>query len=227
MADTSLLSVVDESLQLRIYGKPVDDITLSAAAGSQYAAELDTKSLSFAWIYGVKLAGLCKRLPHPVIAVVPGNGKPASGCDEFPSSAGYLMWELPKNGPLAVLRYEVGTASEVVDKLLAPRLTVDHDFHIYDVHLSGTKVVGRVRAYLRLRQSTPFGEIKIVVIDRDDPFSIDLIPDLCITVFSIGVASLQICFHNNPNRVCGEARIDIDTPIGGIHQSFPIACVNV
>jgi len=120
MSESSFLSVVDDLLQVRIYAKKVDDMTIATASGSLYATELQGKALTLVWVYGVKLAGQCKRLPHRVIAVVPGDGVPPSGCDEFPSQEGYLMWLFPKNSPLAVLSYDVGTAAEIVDRLLEP-----------------------------------------------------------------------------------------------------------
>ncbi len=231
MTDNSnFLSTIDESLVIRLYGKKAPDLTVASTKDSALVETYSIAGIVFAWIYGAKVLGICKRLPKPVLVIVPDADKDPKGCQEFGDPKQFRMWTLPKGSPLVKLAYEVGTAEEISSPVIQPFLDVMADFHIHDVKLTGTVITGKLRSYLRLRQPGPFGTtlFDITVVDRDDTISFDFTEFSCITVFSIGVASAQICFHANPNRICGEVVVGINLPIiGHWGQTFTLACVNL
>jgi hypothetical protein len=226
----SLLSVVDASLSIRAYGKIANDLALNVASeDSQVAIQFGATKPIFAWVYGIGFLGSCRALPKPLLLLMPDGGSDPSGCTQFEDPKEFRMWVLPKDGPVVALTQQIGPAHNVLAGDVSILTEVTSDFRVYNVRVETGKVKGRVRAYLRLRQPGPFGStiFDIVVIDRDDEFSIDLNPGLCITVFSVGVASAQICYRDNPNRICGEVQVGIDLPvIGHWSKNFPIACVN-
>ena len=229
-ANSGLLSIIDEALVIRLYGKKLPDLSLDpkSLSDSLIAKHYSGLPLGFASVYGADVFGKCYKSPSPFIAIVPGPGEDPVGCGEFSDPKVYRMWTLSKGDPLVKLKYEVGTAEAVAVPEVTPLVDVDADFHIHDVKLTGTVVSAKLRSYLRLRQSTPFGNIDVTVIDRDDTISFDFNQIPCITVFSIAVASAQICFHANPNRICGEVVVGVDLPIiGHWGQTFTIACVNL
>lgn len=226
----SFFSVVDASLSIRVYGKSADDLTLNVAAGdtlvaSQYGATKPT----FAWVYGIGFLGNCRALPKPLLLLMQDGGSDPTGCGQFGDPKEFRMWVLPKDAPVVALTQQIGSVQDVLGGDISVLVDITSDFRVYNVRVDAGKIKGRVRAYLRLRQPGPFGStlFDIVVIDRDDEFSIDITPGLCITVFSVGVASAQICYRDNPNRICGEVQVGIDLPIiGHWSQNFPIACVD-
>jgi hypothetical protein len=226
----NFLSTVDDMLVIRLYGKKVVDLSVKPTKDSMLVNAYSGASISFARIYGAKILGTCQRLPAPLLAIVPDTDKDPDGCDEFADPKEFRMWTLPKGAPIVKLAYDVGNAEEIVPSGVRPFLDVNADFHFHDVQLNGTVISGKLRSYLHLHQSGPFGTtlFDVTVVDRDDTLSFDFNQLPCITVFSIGVASAQVCFHANPNRICGEAVVGIDLPvIGHWGQTFTIACVNL
>ena len=225
-AETTFHSVVDDGLLVRVYGKKVEDLTLAVQKDSHFAIQHGGGPLTFVLVRGIQFLGECHALTVPVLVPLPGDGAPPTGCCQFKDQ---LMWVIPKGSPLVALTHNVGTAEEFAKSLAEKRLDVDSNFTLSHLRVEGNTVKGHLRAYLRLKQSGPFGTtlFNIVVIDRNDDFSIQLVPDFCITVFSIGVASAQVCFHENPRRVCGEVFVGLDLPLGLGHfgQNFAIACV--
>jgi hypothetical protein len=224
---TDFLSSIDEKFQIKVFGKKVSDIDITAKKQTVLSKGGVTK-LILVKVFGTKLFGDCIKLPSPFYTLLPDNGMPSDGCGDLGNPDEYLMWVLGKNDEFVSLLIETGTVEEIIKKGEAVRLNVDADFHIHDVTVSGTTVSAKLRAYLHLRQPGPFGTtiFDITVINGDYSFSVNI--DTCITVFSIAVASAQVCFHTNPNRVCGEVSVGIDLPvIGHWGQNFPIACVNI
>jgi hypothetical protein len=110
-------------------------------------------------------------------------------------------------------------------------LDVNSDFRIHDLALSDATLSGKVKAYLHLYQSRPFGFtiLDVTVLDMDAPFAIDFTSLLnkSISVFSNGVADAEVCFYSNPNRVCGSVSVHVNLPdIGAWFQTFALACVH-
>ena len=222
----SFISAVDDLLVVRIYGKKTIDLSIASAKDSYLVKGYGAASVSFAWIYGAKVLGLCQRFPKPFLIIVPDNDKDPDGCDEFADPKQYRMWTLPKSTPVVKLNHQVVLAEEIA----LAGLEVSADFHFHDVQVTGTVISAKLRSYLRLRLPGPFGStiFDITVVDRDDTLSFDFNQLPCVTVFSIGVASAQVCFHANPNRICGEVVVGIDLPvIGHWGYTFTIACVNL
>ena len=221
--DTTFQSLVDDALQVKVYGKKVEDLTLTARKDSFFASQYGGGPLTFVLVFGVRFLGKCRTLPVPLLIPLPGEGTAPTGCCEFKDQ---LMWVIPKGSPLVALTQSVVTAEDLAASLTQPRLDVDSNFTLSNVRIDGNTVKGHLRAYLRLHQSTPFGPINIVVIDRNDDFAFPL-PDICVTVFSIAVASAQVCLRENPRRLCGEVSVGVDLPfgLGQFSQNFPIACV--
>jgi hypothetical protein len=230
MMESTFQAALDDALRVVAFGKTIEDLTIAPSKESSFAKAHSTEKLTFAWIHGARIDGSCVNFPKPILLLLPGDGAKPTGCSEFTAEKGFLMWNIPKEGPVALLTHDVGPAGEII-KLAATRgLETTSDFRIYDVRLDGTVVRGKVRAYLRFKLPGPFHTtiFDITVIDRDDAFSIDLAPGLCIPVFSIGVATAQVCFHNHPNRICGEVVVGIDLPVVGHYgKTFTLACVNV
>uniref|UniRef100_Q01RE2 Uncharacterized protein n=1 Tax=Solibacter usitatus (strain Ellin6076) TaxID=234267 RepID=Q01RE2_SOLUE len=225
--ELGFFDVVDQSLQISVYGKTAVGISIDkSAAQSAFAQPYAQTGIVFAWIYGFGFMGTCTKLAKPALVVLPNSAQDPKGCSEFADPKQYRMWTLPKDSVITALDQKVGTVEGLV---IRPFLDIQSDFRIHDVTFDGTTLRGKVRAYLHLHQSGPFGTtiFDITVVDRDDSFSFSLVPDLCITVFSIGVASAQVCYHDNPRRVCGEVQVGIDLPvIGHWGQNFPLICVN-
>lgn len=223
---TEFLPAIDEKFQIRVVGKKVTDVEVTSKRGSVLSTDAAGK-LVLVKVYGAKLFSDCIKLPVPIYTLLPDNGKPSDACGDLGNPDEYLMWVLGKDQKFVSLSIDTGSVEEIIKKGLAPFVNIDADFHIHDVTVSGTSVSAKLRAYLRLRQPGPFGDIfNITVVDGDYSFSVNI--NTCITVFSIGVASAQVCFHTNPNRVCGEVSVGIDLPvIGHWGRNFPIACVNV
>jgi hypothetical protein len=223
----SFISAVDDLLVVRMYGKKAIDLTLMSGKESKLAKQYGAKSVSFAWLYGAKVLGLCQRFPKPLLVVVPDNDEDPDGCDEFADPKVYRMWTLPKGSPLVKVAHEVVKVEEIA----LTGLETYADFHFHDVQLNGTVLSAKLRSYLRLRLGGPFGStiFDITIIDRDDTLSFDFNQVPCVTVFTIaGIANAQVCFHANPNRICGEVVVGIDLPvIGHWGQTFTIACVNL
>lgn len=135
----------------------------------------------------------------------------------------------PYFGPVIPIGTTNWPSSAVSMPVVHTRLDVDSDFRIHDVALQGTSLVGKIRAYLHLKQNGPFGStiFDITVVDIDQPFSIDLIFDRPITLYSIGPVSIQVTLHNHPRRICGEVQVGVDLPVvGHWGQKFSLVCVN-
>jgi len=232
-SNANFLPAIDELLVVRLYGKKIEDLAITPAkqqSNSPLIASYSGSALSFAWIYGASVLGWCRTLPAPILAVVPNNDVDPVGCGDFGDPKQYRMWVLPKGSPLVRLSHQVGTAEQIVSTDIHTLIDVNADFHLHDIQLNGTVISAKLRSYLHLHQSGPFGStiFDITVVDRDDTLSFDFNTLPCITVFSIGVASAQVCFHANPNRICGEVVVGIDLPvIGHWGQTFTIACVNL
>jgi hypothetical protein len=226
-ATHSFVSAVDDLIVIRIYGKKAIDLSLTSGKESKLAKEYGAKGVSFAWLYGARVLGLCQQFPKPVLVLVPDSDEDPEGCEQFSDPKVYRMWTLPKGSPLVRVTHEVVQ----VEQIALSGLEVQADFHFHDIQLNGTVLSGKLRSYLHLRLGGPFGStiFDITVIDRDDTLSFDFNQIPCITVFTIaGVASAQVCFHANPNRICGEVVVGIDLPvIGHWGQTFTIACVNL
>jgi len=110
-------------------------------------------------------------------------------------------------------------------------LDVNSDFRIHDLGLRAATLSGKVKAYLHLHQSGPFGFtiLDVTVLDMDAPFAIDFtsLVSKSISVFSNGVADAAVCFYPNPNRVCGSVSVHVNLPeIGAWFQTFNLACVH-
>jgi hypothetical protein len=228
----NFLPAVDDLLVVRLYGKKIEDLTINPAkqAKSPLIDAYSGSALAFAWIYGAQVLGACRKVPTPFLAVVPDTAVDPVGCDEFGDPKEYRMWVLPSGAPLVKLSHQLVTAEQVLAPDVRPFLDVNADFHLHDVQLNGTVISAKLRSYLHLHQSGPFGTtlFDITVVDRDDTLSFDFNQLPCVTVFTIAVASAQICFHANPNRICGEVVVGIDLPVvGHWGQTFTIACVNV
>jgi hypothetical protein len=228
-ADRSFISLVDQSIGLDLFGSKIVDLTLNKPAAPSRLGDLyPGKTLIFAYIEGARVLGKCTRFPSPVILLVPDTGTAPKGCDEFSDPKKYEMWSLSNTDTIATLSLHVMTVEQLASAT-QPRVDVTSDFRIYNVKVSGTVISGTVRAYLRLKQPGPFGStiFDITVIDGNYNFSYDFSSLSCITVFTIAVASAQICYHANPNRICGEVSVGIDLPvIGHWGQNFTLACVN-
>jgi hypothetical protein len=124
-------------------------------------------------------------------------------------------------------RYEKITALDPATRSL---LDVNSDFRIHDIALRDFTLSGKVKAYLHLHQSGPFGftMLDVTVLDMDAPFAIDFASLLSksISIFSNGVADAEIFFYPNPNRVCGSVSVHVNLPnLGAWFQTFNLACV--
>jgi hypothetical protein len=226
----SFLDSVNSTLSVRIFGNLADDLTLAPQKGSDLGKVYGSDELLFARIVGAQVSGMCFALPRPIFLIVPGKGDDPQGCSQFGDKTKYRMWSFPKGEPVVSLIHNVGSVEDAVGSGLKPFVDIQADFHFHDVSLNGTVLTANLRSYLKIHQSIPWpgSDINIVIIDRDDRFTIDFSSVPCITVFSIGVASAQVCYHPNPNRICGEVVVGIDLPwpIGHWGQTFTIACLN-
>jgi hypothetical protein len=224
-----LLDGIDEMLVVRLYGKPVTDVTITGGGRESALSRLYAGApIAFAWIHGVRAMGKCHTLPHPMLLLVPDRPKDPTDCGEFGDPEKFQMWELPADAQVATLDTNVVSVTELVPSEV--RLEVHDEFRIHGVRVEDGVLRGRVRAYLRLRQPGPFGTtiFNITVVDRDDAFEINLKPDVCIPVFSIGVASAEVCFRPNPDRICGSVSVSINLPVLGHYaRRWDLACVNV
>jgi hypothetical protein len=219
------ITSINDSLSVSLYGKKITDLVLQKPDRSPLL-DFYKQDIILAQIYGARVLGQCKRLPVPLIAFVPNTGEKPSGCDEFNNPDEYTMWVVPNGGPLVVLSSDTVNAAEVI----RPRgIDVQADFHFHDVTLNGTVLSASLRSYLKLHCCIWSACQDIVVVDRDDRFSWDFSSIACYPIYSIGVATAQVCFHPNPNRICGEVVVGIDLPLGLGHwgQTFTIACVNI
>lgn len=228
-SETSLMSLIDQSMGLDLYGSKLADLTLNKApSSSRFGNVFPGKDLIFAHIEGARVLGKCTRLPSPVILLVPDVGTTPTGCGEFSDPKKYEMWSLSNKDTIATLSLKVLTVEELASQVQT-RVEVNSDFRIYNVKVTGTVISGTVRAYLHLKQPGPFGStiFDITVIDANYNFSYDFSSISCITVFTVAVASAQVCYHANPNRICGEVSVGLDLPvIGHWGQNFSLACVN-
>jgi hypothetical protein len=220
--ETTFLSVIDESLIVRFYGTALNDLTLAMQENSIFASEFGAVPLTFVRVKGIRFLGVCHSLTEPLIFVLPGNGVAPTGCCEFKDQ---LMWVVKKGDPLASLGLKVATAEEFATPQATTRVDVDSNFTLSNVRLDGNTVKGHLRAYLRLSQSTPFGTLHATIIDRNDDFAFP-IPDICFTIFSIGVASAQVCVRENPRRLCGDVSVGVSVFGIDFSKSFDIACFN-
>jgi hypothetical protein len=211
-----ITSLVSEQLKLTAYGEPISGMTLRSDA--------EEAALGLVRVVGAKMLGQCKALSEPILLLLPGEGTELPKDGECGWKPPVRKWVLPNNQRLVAV--EMRPTS--LEDLIQPLINIEPDFRIHDLRIEGQTLRGRVRSFLRLRQPGPFGDIfNIVVIDRNDEFSIDLIPQRCLTVYSVGFASAEICFRSDPNRICGEVRISVQLPVGGSwSQNFQLACVN-
>lgn len=223
---TEFLPSIDEKFQIKIFGKKVTDVEINTSRASVLLRGNISK-LVLVKVYGTKLFGDCIKLPIPFYTLLPDNGMPSDVCGDLGNPDEYLMWILGKNQEFISLSVNSGNVEEIIKSQLHVLVDVNADFHVHDLNVSGTTVSGRLRAYLHLHQKLhwPLPDIDITIVDGDFPFSINI--DTCVTVATVSVVSAQVCFHTNPNRVCGEVSVGIDLPvIGHWGQVFSIACVN-
>jgi hypothetical protein len=226
----TIVGSINDALSVRLYGNVVTDLSIT---GGGLVTTLDpTKTPIFARIYGAKAFGACITLPKPMITIVPSNGAytQADDCEQFYDPANpnaFTVWVLQKGSPLITLT----TKFDTVDSLaVTPKLDVNADFHVYNLSVSGSVVSGTLRAYLHLHQPGPFGTtiFDVTVIDGNYPFQISLTPDICIPVpgLSAGVISAEVCYHPNPNRICGSVNVNVSIDGFGYNHTFDIVCVN-
>jgi hypothetical protein len=220
-----LNDLVSEQLTVTLYGDPVKGFEIRHPLG-EVVSQPGKDILLPVRVAGIKTFGACVILPSPILLLLPGAGQelkvPECGWEKPKQK-----WSLDPKFTTAAINITPVAIGDLAK--LRPSLDVQADFHLHDVHLDGTTIRGKLRSYLHLHQSLPFPlpDINVTVVDRDDAFAINLAPGTCITVFSIGVASAQVCYRANPNRICGEVQVGIDLPvIGHWGQNFTIACVN-
>lgn len=225
---TEFLSAIDDKFQIKIYGKKVTDIEIKASKTSILSRD-SASNLVLVKVYGTQmLGGGCTKLSAPFFTLLPDNGSNPDGCGEFGNADDYLMWTLGHKQEFVSLSFDTGNAAEIIKGKIGPHVDVSADFHVHNLSVTGTSVSGKLRAYLHLQQklSWPLPPINSTVVDGDFPFSVNV--NTCVTVATVAGASAQVCFHTNPNRVCGQVSVGIDLPvIGQWKQNFPIACVNV
>lgn len=221
-----LLSAIDEKFQIKIFGKTVSDVEIKSMKASILTKGAD--KLILVKVYGTKLFGKCMKLPIPFYTMLPDNGMPSDACSELGNPDEYLMWTLIKSQEFISISIETGAVEEIFNNQLSLFVDVDADFNIHDIKVTGTTISAILRAKLKLHQKLhwPLPDINVTVVDGDFPFSVDI--NTCVTVATVAFVSAQVCFHTNPNRICGEVSVGIDLPvIGHWGQNFSIACINV
>lgn len=226
--EIGLLSSVADEFNIKVFGKKINDIAFTASKTNVFK-NAESKPV-LVKVYGTKLLEKCVALSKPFYLILPDNGVKPDGCGIFGDPNEYLMWIFPRTESLVKLSVEIGMIEQMITEIVHPFLDVNADFHIHDFKVEGTKLSGKLKAYLHLHQSGPFGTtlLDITLINGDYSFSIDLIPTTCVNVFSIGIASAQICFYDNPNRICGTVDVSVDLPIiGHWGRKFDIACVKI
>ncbi len=223
--ETDIISSIDDSFQIKIYGKKVNDIEISSSRSG------NGQKLIIVKVFGTKVAGDCIKLPKPFYCFLPDKGIPPDACGDLGDSNEYLMWIVAKKDEFVKLSLETGIAEEMVKSDIQILMDVNAHFYFHDVNISGTKITGSLRAWLNFHQKLPWPahDIDVTPIpDRDYPFSIDITPNLCYPIYSVGIATAEVCVYANPNRVCGSIRVDVPLPSPLPHYShtFDIACVN-
>ena len=226
--EIELLSSINEGFNIKIYGKKVKDILIGESKTKLFT---DTeKKMTFVKVYGSKVLDNCITLSKPFYTILPDNGTKPDGCNAFGDPNEFLMWTFPKGQSIAKLTLETDYLEKALTEVAHPNLDVNVNFQIHDFSVNGSTVSGKLKAYLHLRQPGPFGTtlFDITPVNGDYPFSLSLTPNTCVTVFSIGVASAQLCFYSQPNRICGTVDVGIDLPVvGHWGKKFDIACVNI
>lgn len=220
--EISFLSQVDEKLVIRIYGKKVHDFSIKPSEKSKFGA-----NINFVQVYGAKILGICSKLPTPILTMLPGEGVAPVGCSDFDPKE-FLMWVLPKDHPLVTFDTQITSIEEFAKQQVNFLIDVDSEFGIHDLQVHGDTVSGTLRARLKLHQKMPWPapDINVTVVDGNFPFSFKL-ANVCYPVYTVGVASAQLCISLNPNKICGEITFSVPLPFG-LHfdRTFTIACVS-
>lgn len=218
----SFLSEVDEKLEIRIYGKKVHDFSIIPIEKSKLGAKT-----TFVKIYGIKALGICHKLSKPLLTILPGDGQVSIGCSDFDTKE-FLMWMLPKEHPIVTFETQVTSIEEFINQEVKPLIDVDAAFGIHNLQVNGDTISGYLQARLKLHQKLPWPakDINITVVDGNFPFSFKL-ANVCYPIYTVGVASAQLCISLNPNKICGEINFSVPLPFGlHFNHSFQIACVS-
>lgn len=82
-SNPNFLSTIDESLIIRLYGTKIQDLSIVAPSHSPLVTGYGATSVSFAWIHGAKVLGICRQLPSPLLVIVPDPDSDPEGCEVF------------------------------------------------------------------------------------------------------------------------------------------------
>jgi hypothetical protein len=192
--------------EIAAFGKKVVGLEVSTDTKQSLSKHLDSKDVSIATIYGIKIFGYCVKLRVPVTLILPGNGEKPDGCDDFSNDKEFLMWRIPKGTTIPSINLGSTSAEDIVAQSVnfdAKGISV----YFEDLQESNGKLSGR--AVINWEENL-FGK-RIVLIDRSIPFSItnrerifedsfEPIPFFKVKVYA------DVYFTLNPGRVCVELR---------------------
>lgn len=177
-------------LGFRMFGYPIKALDLGVEE-----AVIFSKSSSkpgFARIRAVELHGICKPLPYPVVLMVPGNGRPANG--EPCSIPGEWIWDVFPTDRSIVVDVSAGSMEEILSDITTRGIS--GGIEIENIRSTSSQICATIHIWAEVKV---FGR-KVRIDERFTP----CIPfQGCHTVFSAGIARVDLCFEA-PNRICAK-----------------------
>ncbi|MER9961540.1 hypothetical protein NKJ72_11335 [Mesorhizobium sp. M0045] len=184
----SLAEALTSQGQFRLYGIPVRDFP--AEEISNYVSKNLT---SFAHVKGYGLGDFCKRLPFPVLMLVPGAGQKPDVNDKC-AIPDELVWNVLPNDRTLALTSHIGAFTEILDDISTRG--VDGNVQLLNPRIENGKACVDVRIWAKI-------EILGAKVEFDERFPVCIPLEGCHTVWSIGWAGLEICFRA-PKSLCAK-----------------------
>lgn len=194
----SLSQAIGTGFGFRVYGQLIEGMDANglpvsfASVGGPDRAGLPVGA-AFAHIRAFSLGEFCRRLPSPIMMVVPDQGEAVEEGDPC-GRIGETVWSLLPTDRSIVLMPISGTIGDLLED---PRIqSIDGNIEFSNPRLENGRACVDVRIWCRV-------EILGARWGFDERIPVCIPLEGCHTLWEIGVANLQICFRA-PNQLCAK-----------------------
>lgn len=186
----SFSEALNSSLTFHLYGKPVksgDTFFDFSTSGAK------SKNWTLAQIHSYMINNKCYQLPMSILLLLPGEGMETTPSDKCANEKD-RKWAVLDNQEILFIDTQIGMLSDILED--PSTKGIKGGVTLSNPRLSGGKICVDIHIW---------AEIKILgkKVGFNERFTQCIPIQGCHTVWSIGFASLQLCFRA-PNQVCAQ-----------------------
>lgn len=186
----SFTEALNSSLTFHLYGKPVkagdvfSDFSTSRTTSSQWTLAL---------IHAYMINNKCYQLPKSILLLLPGTGAETIPSDKCAKEKD-RVWSVIDKEEIMVIDAQVGMLSDILED--PSTKGIDGGVTLSNPRLADGKVCVDIHIWAEIRV---FGR----KVGFNERFTQCIPIEGCYTVWSIGIASLELCFRA-PNQICAK-----------------------